>query len=125
MYVFLDAFFLCFHTALVLFNVLGWAWEKTRRANLAALLLTAGSWVLLGIWKGFGYCPCTDWHWQVRRRLGRGEDLPNSYMKFLADAVLGADVPAALADAVTVIGLVIALAVSLYVNVRDGCRSAR
>lgn len=118
MYVFLDTFFFVFHSSVIVFNVLGWAWKKTRRANLAALLLTAGSWVVLGFWKGFGYCPSTDWHWHVRRQLGK-DDMPRSYMKFLADAVLGWDVPAAWVDAATVAGLLLALAVSAYLNVRD------
>ena len=118
MYVFLDYFFLFFHSSLILFNMMGWAWKKTRRANLATLLLTAASWVVLGFWKGFGYCPCTDWHWQVRRQLGK-DDMPRSYMKFLVDAMLGWEVPAAWIDAATVVGLLVALAASTYLNVRD------
>lgn len=118
MYVFLDTFFFVFHSSLILFNVLGWIWARTRRANLVTLVLTAGSWVVLGFWKGFGYCPSTDWHWQVRRRLG-DDDLPRSYMKFLADAVLGLDVPAAWVDAATAAGLILALTASTYFNVRD------
>ena len=125
MYVFLDAFFLIFHSSLVLFNGLGWMGRATRRANLATLLATLGSWVVLGLWKGFGYCPCTDWHWQVRRRLGDeallgdGGVLPRSYMKFLADTLLGADLPAAAVDTVTVAGLALALAASAFLNARD------
>ena len=118
MLVFLDTFFLVFHSSLILFNVLGWMWKKTRRANLATLLLTAGSWVVLGFWKGFGYCPSTDWHWQVRRQLGKG-DLPSSYMKFLADTLLGVDLAAGWVDALTIAGLLLALAASLYLNIRD------
>lgn len=118
-YVFLDTFFLVFHTAFVFFNITGWIWKKTRQLHLAALLLTAFSWVGLGFWKGFGYCPCTDWHWQVRRQLGKGAELPSSYMKFLADLLLGTDLPAATVNAVTVAGFVAALALSLWLNVRD------
>ena len=118
MYVFLDSFFLIFHSSLVLFNGLGWIWQRTREANLATLLLTLGSWVVLGFWKGFGYCPCTDWHWRVRRRLG-DDDLPRSYMKFLADTLLGTDLPAAAVDAATVGGLALALIASAYLNARD------
>jgi hypothetical protein len=118
-YALLDTLFFAFHTAFVLFNMTGWIWRATRRLHLAALLLTAGSWVGLGFWKGLGYCPCTDWHWQVRRRLGRGEGLPESYMKFLADALLGTDLPAAAVDAVTVAGFLAALSLSLWLNARD------
>lgn len=118
MYVFLDTFFLVFHSSFVVFNGGGWIWARTRRVHLAALLLTAGSWIGLGFWKGFGYCPLTDWHWQVRRHLGKG-DMPSSYMKFLADTLLGTNLPAATVDAVTVGGFLAALAASLYLNARD------
>jgi len=33
----------------------------------ASLLLTAFSWFVLGIWYGWGYCVCTDWHYMVLR----------------------------------------------------------
>lgn len=118
MYAALDVFFLVFHTGWVVFNLVGWMWKKTRRANLVTLLLTGGSWVGLGMWYGYGYCPCTDWHWQVRRAMG-DDDLPRSYMKFLVDVLTGLDVGAALVDAVTVIGFVTALSVSAVLNGRD------
>ena len=62
--------------------VLGWTWSRTRRMSLAALVLTAVSWFGLGYWRGWGYCLCTDWHWQVRRSLG-DLDLPHNYIGFL------------------------------------------
>ena len=56
---FLNIFFFFFHTAIMLFNCFGWIWKKTRRLNLVTLLLTAGSWFILGIWFGWGYCLCS------------------------------------------------------------------
>ncbi len=123
MYVFLNVFFIVFHTGWVLFNLLGWIWKKTRRANLVTLLLTGGSWTVLGIWYGFGYCPCTDWHWQVRRQLG-DDDLPSSYMTFLIDILTGWTLPADLVNTITLVGFLLALAVSVALNVRDWRRSA-
>ena len=117
-YELLDIGFVIFHTVLILFNLLGWIWQSTRPWNLATLLLTAFSWFLLGIWYGFGYCPCTDWHWQVRRELGY-TDMPNSYIKFLIELFTGFDVNATLVDTVTVILFSLALSISLYVNYRD------
>ncbi len=118
MYAVLNVFFIAFHTALILFNLLGWMWKKTRRANLITLLLTGLSWTVLGIWYGFGYCPCTDWHWQVRRRLG-DDDLPNSYMIFLIDTLTGVDMSASFVNSATLLGYLLVLSVSIYVNVRD------
>ncbi|MCK4992787.1 MAG: DUF2784 family protein, partial [Bacteroidales bacterium] len=79
---FLDIFFTFFHTCLVIFNLFGWIWKKTRRLNLICLLLTAASWFILGIFYGLGYCPLTDWHFNILRKLGH-TDLPDSYLSFL------------------------------------------
>jgi len=118
MYAFWDKFFFVFHSFLILFILSGWANRKTRRANLVVILLTAFSWFILGIWYGYGYCPCTDWHWRVRAKLGIS-DLPTSYTKFLIDSFTGWDVSQKAVDIGTLILLVGALAASLYANVRD------
>lgn len=115
MYYFLDLFFIAFHTLLMLFNLFGWAWKKTRKLNLITLSLTAFSWFVLGIWYGFGYCPCTHWHWMVRRKLG-DYDMPGSYVKFLVDTLTGLDVNAVLVDYVTGAFFAMACMVSVYVN---------
>ncbi|MCK5838377.1 MAG: DUF2784 family protein, partial [Bacteroidales bacterium] len=65
-----DTFFIIFHTALTLFNLFGWIWQKTRKLNLIILLLTGFSWFGLGIFYGIGYCPLTDWHYRVLRKMG-------------------------------------------------------
>ena len=63
-----DIFFVVFHTALILFNMAGWIWKKTRLANLITLLLTGSSWLVLGLIVGsLGYCPLTDWHFTDRK----------------------------------------------------------
>jgi hypothetical protein len=120
---FLDVFFTIFHSFLVLFNLFGWIWKKTRRLNLICLLLTAGSWVVLGIFYGFGYCPLTDWHFNILRKLGY-TDLPNSYLSFLFTRLTGVQLDQSLVDAVTTWGLVLALAISLYLNFRHLFRRA-
>lgn len=118
MYTLLDIGFIVFHTVLILFNLFGWIWEATRRWNLATLLLTAFSWFILGIWYGFGYCPCTDWHWQVRQELGYTE-MPTSYIEFLAELLTGLDFSTALVDTATAILFFTAMVISIYVNFRD------
>ncbi len=115
MYAFLDKFFFIFHALLVLFSLFGWMWKKTRRANLIVLSLIAGSWFVLGLWHGIGYCPCTDWHWQVRTKLGY-YDMPNSYVKFLIDSITGLDLDAKFVDILTLTSYCLALAASLFTN---------
>lgn len=112
---FLNIAFIIFHTGLIFFNLLGWIWQLTRKLNLITLLLTAFSWIILGIWYGFGYCFCTDWHWQVRRELGY-TDMPNSYIKFLADWWTGIEFSTQTVNLWTGILFVAALFASVYVN---------
>jgi hypothetical protein len=115
---FLDIFFTVFHTCLVLFNLFGWIWKLTRRLNLLLLLLTAGSWVILGIFYGFGYCPLTDWHFNILEKLGH-TNLPDSYLSFLFTRLTGLAIDQSLVDTLTLWGLIIALLISLYLNARD------
>jgi len=111
-----DIFFLLFHTSLILFNLFGWIWKKTRLANLITLLITAGSWLILGLIVGtLGYCPLTDWHFRILGRLGV-TDLPLSYIKYLADRLTGLDFNQDLIDAFTLWSLVAALVVSVSLN---------
>jgi len=118
MYEFLNVFFFVFHTALILFILLGWLWTKTRKINLAVVILTAFSWFFLGIWYGFGYCPSTDWHWQVRMRLGY-YDMPSSYLTFLIRSLFGWKVDKTLVDVFAVVFLLLAIFVSVVTNYRD------
>ena len=118
MYAFLDKFFFVFHSALIILILFGWIWRKTRLANLIVVLFTAFSWTVLGIWYGFGYCPFTDWHWQVRMRLGHS-NMPSSYTKFLVDSLTGLDVSERLVDTLAVLLLAAALVASVLTNVKD------
>ncbi|MBN2519118.1 MAG: DUF2784 domain-containing protein [Bacteroidales bacterium] len=113
----LDWFFVIFHSSLVLFNLFGWIWKKTRKINLITLVLTGLSWFVLGIFYGIGYCPLTDWHFDVLRNLGN-HNLPNSYMKYLIDRIFNCDINANLVDTGTAIGYFLALALSIFVNFR-------
>ena len=115
---FLNIFFFVFHTCIILFIVFGWIWKKTRLANLILIVFTAFSWFFLGIWYGFGYCPCTDWHWQVRMKLGL-HDTSTSYLEFLVEKLTGLDVSRALVDIFAVAFLIAALCLSIGLNIRD------
>jgi len=111
----LDYFFVIFHTFLILFNLTGWIWKPTRRLHLLSLLLTGGSWLLLGLFYGLGYCPLTDWHFSVLINLGE-YDLPYSYIQYLIERLSGYNFSAQFIDNATLIGYLIALALSLYFN---------
>ncbi len=118
MYAFLDKFFFIFHSALMIFILFGWTWKKTRLANLIVILLTAFSWFVLGIWYGFGFCPSTEWHWQVREKLGHYH-MPTSYTKFLVDSLTGLDVSQKIVDVFAVLFLILAFISSVWMNVKD------
>jgi hypothetical protein len=124
LYKFLDIFFLVFHTLIIFFNLAGWIWQKTRLANLVLLTITAFSWFVLGVWYGFGYCFCVDWHWTVKTKLGE-VDLPNSYIKYLLDQMTGLDWNAALVNTLTLVFFCSALAASICLNARDWLRKKK
>jgi len=115
----LDLFFLVFHTSLILFNLFGWIWKRTRLWNLITLLLTASSWLFLGLITGsMGYCPLTDWHFNILESLGKS-GLPVSYVKYLADRITGLDFNETVIDAITLWGLVVSMGISIILNIRD------
>jgi Protein of Unknown function (DUF2784) len=115
----LDIFFVIFHTFLVIFNLFGWIWKRTRKLNLVVLSLTGTSWLFLGLIVGtLGYCPLTDWHFSILEKLGK-TDLPNSYIKYLVDRLSGLDLNASLVDNVTLYAFIAALAFSLVFNIKD------
>lgn len=120
-YKILDYFFFFFHTSLILFNSLGWIFPQFRKWNLIMLLLTAFSWFVLGIWFGWGYCLCTDWHWTIRRQLGY-HDMSNSYIHFLILKFTGVNFPERLVNIFTSIVFVLSLSISLWLNLRTSRR---
>lgn len=111
-------FFYLFHTVLIFFNLFGWLFPKTRRLNLVSLLITFGSWVLLGFWKGWGYCFLTDWHYSILRQLGE-KDLPSSYIAFLVEKITGWMPGTPLVNSLTLGLAILSLICSLWVNLRS------
>ena len=114
----LDVAFVALHTALVGFNLSGWAWRRTRRLHLFAIGVTLLFWFGAGMAYGWGYCPLTDWHWRVKRALGE-TSLPASWIKYHLDAVTGADWSPVIVDGLVVGCALAALALSLALNARD------
>ena len=114
----LDKLLFSFHAVLILFNMFGWIWPRTRKWHLATLGLTIFSWYVLGIWQGFGYCFCTDWHFQVRRELG----IPvpeTSYIQLLVRAFTGVLIERFTADILAFSVLLYILVATAWVWTRD------
>jgi hypothetical protein len=114
----LNVFFFVFHSALIAFNMFGWAWRRTRAWNLLTLGLTAGSWFVMGIWYGIGFCVCTEWHMQVRRAMGI-HDPESSYVQLLFSHVLGAHIPTSQVNLLCGVVFGVAVVLSVILNIRD------
>jgi hypothetical protein len=117
----LDYLFTLLHLIIIGFNLLGWIWRSTRKLHFIVVLLTAGCWLILGIWYGIGYCPITDWQWQIKESLGE-TNLPNSFIKYFADKVTHSDISSDLIDGVTAISFATAAFLSVYLNFFNGKR---
>ena len=113
----IDVFFIGFHTILILFNVFGWLVPRWRFANFISLSLTAFSWFIIGIWFGWGYCVCTDWHWQIREMLGY-QNTSSSYIHFLILELTNINIPTKLVDTTTAIVFFAVFLISIYLNLR-------
>jgi len=118
MYFFLNYFFFSFHTAFTIFNITGWIFPKTRKWNLVTLLLTAFSWFVLGIWYGWGFCFCTEWHWEVREHLGY-HDQTDSYIHFLLLKLTGINFNIEWVERITLIVFLFSLLMSIWLNIKD------
>ena len=116
-YFLLDYFFIILHTILILFNLFGWLVPKFRIYNLFFILLTFGSWIFLGFWYGFGFCPLTEWHFQVLEKLGQ-KNLPDSYIKYMLDRLIGLNLNEKFINVITFLALLIAFIFSLYTNIK-------
>jgi len=115
----LDIFFVLFHTSLILFNLFGWIWKRTRKLNLIILSLTGASWLFIGLLVGtLGYCPLTEWHFTILEKLGK-TGLSDSYIKYLADRLTGLDINASLVDKLTICLFLTALAISIFFTLKD------
>ena len=115
MLLFLDILLTLVHLVLIGFNLFAWIIRRWRRAHLITVAATAGSWFVLGIWFGTGYCPITDWQWQVKEKLGES-NLPASFVKYMADKLTGQDFEPAFIDGITLGTFVMAAILAVYFN---------
>jgi len=117
MYYFLDYFFIVFHSLFILFNVFGWLHTRLRIWNLLSLLLTAGSWFIIGIFYGIGYCPLTDWHYRVLKEIGE-TGMPPSYIQYILNRLLNIEINPLQADVLTIGVFALSLIASIFVNIK-------
>jgi len=120
---FLDIFFTAFHLFLIFFNLFGWCLKKTRKLNFITVNLTVFSWFVLGLWYGLGYCPLTDWHYQVKYALG-ASNLPSSYIKYLFDTLTGFNSNVDMINTAAFLGLLWCILGSYITNFLDWKKKA-
>jgi hypothetical protein len=114
----LNISFFILHTLLIGFNLVGWAFRRTRPWHLATLGLVALSWFGLGLWYGWGYCLCTDWHWRVRQQLGYLDE-NGSYIYLLIHALTGLEPSVPFCEALALTVFTVAAALTLTLTWRD------
>ncbi|MEM6524113.1 MAG: DUF2784 domain-containing protein [Bacteroidota bacterium] len=115
MLAFLDGLLFVIHLIVIGLNLFAWVWKRTRRLHLWVAGTTVFSWLVLGIWYGFGYCFLTDWEWNIKRQLGE-KNLPHSFTQYLSDNVFGLYLSTTIVDGLTLGLFVIAIICSLYLN---------
>lgn len=114
----LNILFFVLHSALIVFNLSGWMFPRARRMHLVCVMATLFSWIVMGAWKGLGYCLCTDWHFQIRRELGLPTDV-NTYVQLMFQVMLGVRIDRLTSDILAAGSLLIVLVITGIVWVRD------
>ena len=83
-----DWFLNILHFAIVAMLCFGWMSKRTRKFHRILISVVTLCWLAIGplFGKAVGWCPVTDWAWQVRR--ARGEtDLEYGYINYLTEKV--------------------------------------
>jgi hypothetical protein len=111
----LDLLLTLLHLIIIVFNLFGWIFPVTRKANFICILLTAFCWFVLGIWFGWGYCPITDWQWRVKEQLGE-TNLPASFITYYADKITGRHFSDNFINVLTLTFFALAIMCSVYFN---------
>ena len=108
------------HLSIIVYSLIGWAWRRGRRAHLIFVGVIFACWFGIGLafGYGFGYCPLTDWHWQVKVQLGTTSytALPNSFIKHDWDGALPWTINPLAADILTFAAFFTSVAITIYVN---------
>lgn len=116
LYLLLNGLFHFFHIAIVIFLMTGWMFPQLRLAHLALILLTLGSWFILGRWLGKGYCPVSDWHWKIKAALGGGRP-SGTYIHLLLQRITGRELESSSVDRAVVNWTLVLAGISIVVNI--------
>jgi len=111
----LDVLLTFVHLVIIIFNLFGWIPKSTRKLHFISILLTAGSWFILGIWFGMGYCPITDWQWKVKAQMGEN-NLPSNFIEYFAEKITGYDFSPQLVNVIIAVCFALAALLSVYMN---------
>lgn len=107
-----------FHLVIVLFLTFGWIFAKARPLHRWAVGITSFLWIVVGAFVGkLGYCPVTDWHWQVKKLRGE-ENLPVSYIDYHLQKI-GIHLPPDRADQIVMAIFAVIVAVTIFLWVRE------
>ena len=91
-YFILSIFFHATHSGLVLFMLFGLFFSKLIKFHFFFVIVIWISWLAIGSYYGvIGYCPLTEWHWQVLVEMGE-VNLPPSYIEYVYTKITGQDV---------------------------------
>ena len=114
----MDVLFHIAHLTVILFSAFGWLVASLRPLHLGMQGLILFSWFGLGSVKGWTYCFLTDLHWRIKKALGEPAH-SDTYMKMLADLLLGRGVNPALVNQVTVTVFFTTTLLSLLLFLRE------
>ena len=106
------------HVVVVLFNMFGWIWRRTRVLHLITMSLTACSWFALGAIYGWGYCFCTDYHAHILRQLN-DPDANLTFIQLIFKRLFGISLDQSFADNLAIIVFVLILIATFIVWTRD------
>ncbi|MEO9477329.1 MAG: DUF2784 domain-containing protein [Cyclobacteriaceae bacterium] len=116
---FLDYFLTYFHTALILFVLSGWIFPQTRRSHALLLILILIAWFGIGVYKGvLGYCPLTDWHWDIKRERGE-RGMSSSFVEYMVEKISGINFSRKLVDGFTLGGLIMACIMAVVMSFKS------
>jgi len=113
-----------FHTGLVLFNMLGWIWRRTRVLHWVTMALTAFSWFGLGAVYGWGYCFFTDYHAYVLRQLGH-PDAELTFVQLMLKRLLGISLSKPVAGNLAMVVFLLIVAATCAVWLRELAQRGR
>lgn len=103
------------HLIIIVINLTFWIFPKTRKIHLVVMGITWFSWLVVGYFYGWGYCFLTDWHWQVKTKLGETQ-LPYSYLTYLSNNILGFHLSEGFVYGLTMYTFIFVLVMTLFIQ---------